>query len=303
MKKKSEKIIQEEVEFYHPTVLLKEVVENFVKNKNGIYVDATCGGGGHSLALLESYPDIKLIASDWDLNAIKATENRLRKYSDRVTIIQSAFSHIKDIINKSGYKKVDGILVDFGTSRHQIKHSDGFSFLIDSPLDMRMSKGHGSITAASIVNHSTEKELEYILINYGEEYNAKKIAKKIIEERSQYRIKTTLELAKIIEKIIPRRGKIHPATKTFQGLRITINKEIEQIESLLHHVPDLLNDKGSIACISFQSIEDRSVKNFYKKNKNNFDINNIKIISPSFDEIKINPSSRSAKMRILYKKS
>jgi 16S rRNA (cytosine1402-N4)-methyltransferase len=287
---------------YHITVLKDEVCQFLVNNTNGIYIDVTTGGGGHSYALLEKYPNIKLIASDWDLCAIKEVEKVLAIFSNRLQIVHSSFSHIKETINKLGYDKVDGILADFGTSQYQIKQKEGFSFLYDSFLDMRMSNSHTKTLAADILQHFSEKELSDIFYYYGQERYAKKIARVIIDERKKRPIKTSLHLAQLVFDTIGKIGPMHPATKVFQALRIAVNKELEQIDSLLFHVPDLLKTNGRIACISFHSLEDGLVKQFYKNNKKNFQIvGPNKIILPSLLEVKTNPASRSAKLRVLEK--
>lgn len=287
---------------YHISVLKNEVIEYLVNNINGIYIDATAGGGGHSKALLEKYPNIHLISCDWDLNAIKETEKTLSSFDQRVNIIHTSFAHIADNIKKIGYKKVDGILADFGTSQHQLFHQEGFSFRYDSFLDMRMSTSHTKLLAVDILAHYSEKDLADIFYYYGEERFSKKIARLIVEERKKRPIRTSLHLANLIADAINKKGPIHPATKTFQALRIAVNKELDQIESLLSQVNDILHINGRIACISFHSLEDSLVKQFYKNNKNNFKIvGSNKIILPSFDEIKNNPASRSAKLRVLEK--
>lgn len=289
------------MEFIHPTVLLNEVTENLVKNENGIYWDVTCGGGGHSVALLEKYKNIKLICSDWDLNAIKATEKRLEPYLDRVKIIYGNMGNLKALVNRHDIEKVDGFLADFGTSRNQIMNEDGFSFMKDTYLDMRMSKGMHKKKAADILNYASEKELAYIFYEYGQEKLSRVLARKIIEERSINKFKTTVQFAKFVEKIVPKSGKIHPATRVFQALRIAVNDELKEIKSFLYHVNNYLKVSGTLACISFHSLEDLFVKNFLKENKEIFIDLVDGIITPNENEIKINPASRSSKLRIFQK--
>lgn len=288
---------------YHISVLKEEICQYLVTNDKGIYIDVTAGGGGHSYALLEKFPNITLISCDWDFNAIKETEKRLSYYSDRVYIIHGSFSHIAENIKKAGYDFVDGILADFGTSQYQLLHQDGFSFRYDSFLDMRMSASHTKVLAADILAHYSEKDLADVFYYYGQERYSKKIARLIIEERSKRPIRTSLHLANLISDAIGKKGPMHPATKIFQALRIAVNKELEQIESLLFHVPSVLNVGGRIACISFHSLEDGLVKQFYKNNKQAFSIvGPDKIILPTSEEIKVNPAARSAKLRVLEKK-
>jgi 16S rRNA (cytosine1402-N4)-methyltransferase len=289
------------MEFIHTSVLLKEVTENLIKNENGTYWDVTCGGGGHSYALLKNYPKINLICSDWDLNALKATEEKLEEFSDRVEIIYGNMGNLKALVNRHNIKKVDGFLADFGTSRNQIMHEEGFSFMVDSYLDMRMSKGMHQKKAADILNWASEKELANIFYEYGQEKHSRILAKKIVEEREKKKFKTTLQFANFVEKIIPRAGKIHPATRVFQALRIAVNDELKEIKSFLHHVSDFLNSGGRLACISFHSLEDTLVKSFLKENKDKFFDHANGIIIPKAEEIKINSASRSSKLRVFEK--
>jgi 16S rRNA (cytosine1402-N4)-methyltransferase len=286
---------------YHKSVMLDEVLTFLVKNEKGVYVDLTCGGGGHSYSLLKKYPEIKIIENDWDLNAIKECKKRLKEFENRIFFTNCSISRPDIILKRAKEEKVDGFLADFGTSQHQIFENDGFSFLHDSYLDMRMSKTFHKITAAEILKKSTEKQLAEIFFYYGEEINSKKIAKIIVEEREKREIKTTMHLASIIEKIIQRK-KIHPATKIFQALRIAVNDEINQIKILLNNIMKHLKIGGRIVCISFNSLEDRAVKDFFKKNKKELiDVGN-GIVLPKNEEILENRSSRSAKMRIFERK-
>jgi 16S rRNA (cytosine1402-N4)-methyltransferase len=288
---------------YHITVLKNEVCQYLVTKLDGVYIDVTAGGGGHSYALLAQYPNIQLIACDWDFNAIKETEKRLAVFQDRVQVVHGSFSHIVENIKKAGYDSVDGIIADFGTSQHQLLHQEGFSFRYDSFLDMRMSTSHTKLLAVDILAHYTEKDLADIFYYYGQEKYSKKIARLIVEERKKKPIRTSLHLANLVSNAIGKKGPMHPATKIFQALRIAVNKELDQIESLLFHTPSILNNGGRLACISFHSLEDGLVKQFYKNNKSIFQIvGSDKIILPSSQEIKLNPAARSAKLRVLEKK-
>jgi 16S rRNA (cytosine1402-N4)-methyltransferase len=287
--------------YFHETVLKEEAIEYLVNNPDGIYLDATCGGGGHSLTLLEKHPNITLISSDWDMNAIKATEARLFEFKDRFISCYGDFSRLREIIKSSGKEKVSGVLADFGTSRHQINEEAGFSFKKDSFLDMRMSKGYTKVIAADIIREASEKELAHIFYTFGEEQASRKIAKAIVEERKLEPIRTTLRLAKIVEDTIGKKSKIHPATRVFQSLRIAVNKELEQIQAFLKIIPDVLDKNGRLVCISFHSLEDRLVKEFFRNNKEKFEKIGPKFIVPKIDEIKNNPASRSAKMRVYEK--
>lgn len=284
---------------YHISVLKNEVLNFLVNNETGTYLDVTVGGGGHSYALLEKYPYIKMICSDWDFCAIKESENKLTPFIDRVTLIHSNFSHIEKNLNSLGITKVAGILADFGTSQYQLLHRDGFSFQYDSFLDMRMSNSHTKIMAVDILRTYSFKKLSDIFYYYGQEKYARKIASAIVKERINRPIRSSLHLSQLILNIVPRSSHIHPATKVFQALRIEVNKELVQIESLFHQVNDILAIGGRIACISFHSLEDGIVKRFYQNHKAQFKvIGNDKIILPKDAEIKINPASRSAKMRV-----
>ena len=287
---------------YHQTVLKDEIRNFLVSDDRGIYLDVTCGGGGHAEALLEQYPYIRLVASDWDSNAIKATQERLARFQDRVIIMQSSFALLRKTLKENGLSSFHGILADFGTSRYQLAHQDGFSFHHDSFLDMRMSSAYRKIVAADILAHYSEKELADIFFYFGQERHAKKIARMIVERRRIKPIRTTMHLASIIEEILPKTGYIHPATKIFQALRIEVNKEFEEIESFLAIVPEYLVVGGRLACISFHSLEDGLVKKFYMAHKQSFScFNNNKIILPTDDEVRENKAARSAKLRILEK--
>ena len=286
---------------YHKSVLVKEVIKYLNPQPGKLYIDATFGGGGHTKEILEAQPTCRVLAIDLDQNAIEKNAAPLQeKYGDRLQITWGNFAHLHRILKKAKIKKIDGILADFGTSQYQIMHEEGFSFRKDTPLDMRMSAAHFRQTAADVINYSTEKELADIFFEYGEETKSRKIAKKICEERKIKKITTTLQLAKIIEDIMPHAKhfrKTHPATKVFQALRIFVNKELESIETLLKNVIPFLNPDGRIVCISFHSLEDRIVKYSFKENKDTLEILTKKPIIPTDEEIAKNPSSRSSKLR------
>ncbi|MBD3273520.1 16S rRNA (cytosine(1402)-N(4))-methyltransferase RsmH [Candidatus Dependentiae bacterium] len=293
---------------YHKPVLIKEVLEYLNPKPNKVYLDATFGGGGHTQAILEKEPNCKVVAFDWDKKAIEKNYPPLKEiYKDRLKVIWANFAHIKRVFEKEKIKKIDGILADFGTSQFQIQHTAGLSFSKDTPLDMRMSQAHYYFKASDIVNRYKEKELADIIYKYGEERFAKKIAKAIVEQRKKEKIKTTSQLAKLIESIIPKyiygkKRRIHPATKTFQALRIFVNKELENIEIFLNDSINFLSEGGNIVCISFHSLEDRIVKFFFKENKDKLEILTKKPVTPTKSEIEINPSSRSSKLRAAKKK-
>ncbi|MCF7800032.1 16S rRNA (cytosine(1402)-N(4))-methyltransferase RsmH [Candidatus Babeliales bacterium] len=292
-------------EIYHKSVLVKEVIENLNIKENKTYLDVTFGGGGHTRAILEQNPTCKVIAVDWDKMAVKINGPKLKEeYGDRVKILWGNFALIDRLLKKEEIEYVDGILADFGTSQYQIKKKEGFSFNVDSPLDMRMSQSHQYIKASDVLNRFTQKELSDIFFNYGQEYKSRKIAQAIIEYRKKRKFVTSRQLAELIENITPgfRRLRIHPATKVFQALRIFINKELENIEIFLSKSINFLNKNGRIACISFHSLEDRIVKSFFKQNEDKLKIITKKPITANPQEIGQNLSSRSAKLRVAEKK-
>ncbi|MEI7580353.1 MAG: 16S rRNA (cytosine(1402)-N(4))-methyltransferase RsmH [bacterium] len=291
---------------YHVTVLLNEAVENLITQPGGIYLDATFGGGGHSRKILESDPTCTVIALDWDKEALDRNAPPLQQeFGARFIPEWGNFTNCYKLLAKHRIKKIHGALADFGTSLFQIKHEDGFSFSVDTPLDMRMSKGHHYFNAAYVVQRFSESEIAKILFTYGEEPSARKIAAAIVAVRETGKsITTTKQLADLIQKTLPVRGyqRIHPATKTFQALRIFVNKELENIELYLKNITPLLHPGGRLACISFHSLEDRIVKDFLRSHPDMFDIMTRKPIVPSDEEIAINRASRSAKLRIATKK-
>lgn len=298
----------EKIKTYHKPVLIKEVIQYINPQPNKTYLDVTFGGGGHSNAILEKEPTCKVIAFDWDKKAITKNQPKLKeKYGDRLKVIWANFAHIKRVFEKEKIKKVDGILADFGTSQYQIEHTPGLSFRKDSPLDMRMSQAHYYFKASDIINRYKEKDLANIIFKYGEERHSRKIAKAIVEQRKKEKFETTGQLAQLIESIIPRyvygkKRRTHPATKTFQALRIFVNKELENIETFLSDSLEFLSKDGNIVCISFHSLEDRIVKLFFRANKDKLDILTKKPVTPTDDEIEKNLSSRSSKLRAAKKK-
>ena len=291
--------------FIHKTVLLQEAVDALNVQPDSIIVDATFGGGGHTRAILTQHPTVKVIALDWDTAAIKKNGPALlEEFGDRLTISWGNFANLYRILKKEGFKKVNGILADLGTSQFQIKHKDGFSFSSDTPLDMRMSNAHSYVTAATLLAYATEKELVTIFWNYGEDKYSKRIARAIVEARTKKTIATTGDLVDIISSVVPympyKNGKkqINPATRVFQALRIAVNHELEHIETFLKAVPEVLAPQGRLAVISFHSLEDRIIKNFITDSVSRFKNITKKPIVPSDSEIALNPSSRSSKLRI-----
>lgn len=290
----------------HKSVMTKQVIEYLYPRNNGIYVDATFGVGGHTRAILEAASDCQVIAFDWDDKALEQYGEPLRdEFGDRLTLVWGNFAHLYKLLRKQGHREVDGILADFGTSQVQITDRDGFSIYRDTPLDMRMSRSHGKLTAQEILAQSSQEELQEIFWQYGQESHGRAIARAIVKERKLKPLKTTKQLAELIERVIPftKGRKIHPATKVFQALRIYINRELDNITAFLHGAYSLLKPDGRIVCISFHSLEDRLVKQFFreKEDKSVMRVLTPKIVVPDDEEIQQNPSSRSARLRAAAK--
>lgn len=298
------------LQYNHKSVLVNEVIEQLNLKKNKTYVDVTFGGGGHTKAILEAEPTCRVIAVDWDKKAVEMNAPALEEqYDGRLRVLWGNFASLYMLLKKEKIHHVDGILADFGTSQFQIHEKDGFSFSNDTPLDMRMSNAHSYTKASELVNYASERELTQIFFEFGEEKHSKIIAKTIIEQRKIKPIETTKQLADLIDKLISRTDyrkkgtKIHPATKVFQALRIAVNHELAHIETFLKAVPKLLNPEGRLVCISFHSLEDRLVKNFLKWNGNELKTVTKKPVMASPEELLINPSARSAKLRSAEKHS
>ena len=309
------------MEFNHTSVLLKECIEGLDIKPDGIYVDGTLGGAGHSYEIVSRLgKNGRLIGIDQDEDAIKAAGERLKAF-DNVTIVRSNYENIRNILQEMGISGVDGILLDLGVSSYQLDTVErGFSYKYDTELDMRMDNRQ-SLTAKDIVNDYSEKELFRIIRDYGEEKFAQNIAKHIVQTRVTKRIETTFELNEIIRNSIPAKMRMngHPSKKTFQAIRIECNRELEVLKNTLDDMIDLLNDDGRLAIITFHSLEDRIVKSSFKVNENpctcppNFPVcvcgkkskgENVtrKPILPSEEEMENNSRSKSAKLRIFAKK-
>lgn len=291
--------------FYHKTVMVDEVLQYLNPQPNGLYCDVTFGSGGHTKAILDSQPECKVVAVDWDATSIETYAPQLEeKYGERLHILWGNFAHLYRLMQKAKIGKIDGVLADFGTSQMHIKERAGFSFYRDSALDMRMSPAHQQVTAEQVVNKSPEDKLCEIFWQLGQETHAKKIVAAIIEARQRKPITTTRELAVIIEKAVGRGGKrsskIHPATKVFQALRIYVNHELNNITGFLSGAMQVLKPGGLLLCISFHSLEDRIVKQFFKDKaeEGKLEIITKRVVVPTAEEIAKNPSSRSAKLRV-----
>lgn len=302
----------------HYSVLLKESIDGLNIKPEGIYIDATLGYGGHSSEILKKLTTGHLYAFDQDIEAINYSEERLSKISNNFTIIHSNFVHIKEKMLELGVEKVDGILFDLGLSSPQIDDKDrGFTFMTDAPLDMRMDRS-STITAKDIINTYSIEKLSNIFFIYGEEKMSKFIAKKIVSERLTKEIKTTKELVKIIESGVGAKyfNKYHPERQIFQAIRIEVNSELTVLNSALPDAIDLLNKNGRISVITFHSLEDRIVKQIFKKESDidelvkglpeipqeyqpKLKLVNKKPILPSTEELNENSRSKSAKLRIV----
>ncbi len=296
----------------HIPVLLPEVLKALAVQPGGRYIDCTLGGGGHAAAILDnSSPGGQLLGIDADPKALEAARERLQYYKESVLLVNDNFVNLQSICVKYDFFPVHGILFDLGLSSLQLNDSNrGFSFQLDAPLDMRFSPDQ-KVSAADILNTASEEKLAQIIRNYGEESQSNRIARSIIEERP---LKTTRQLARLIERTIGHRGKIHPATKTFQALRIAVNHELEYLESALKQAIELLGYEGRLVVISYHSLEDRIVKQFMRLESNDcicppgtpvcicghkprLKLINKKVITPTEIEIKRNSRSRSAKLR------
>ncbi len=307
------------MEFSHRSVLLDETIAGLEIKPDGIYVDGTLGGGGHSYEICKRLSDKgRLIGIDQDAAAIEAATERLREFKDKVTIIRSNYCEMKQQLNSIGVTSVDGIVLDLGVSSYQLDTADrGFTYREDAPLDMRMDQRQ-TRTAKDIVNGYSEKELYGIIRDYGEDKFAKNIAKHIVRARQEKPLETTGELINVIKAAIPMKVRAvggHPAKRTFQAIRIELNNELGVLTDSLDTMIDLLNPKGRICIITFHSLEDRIVKNSFRKNENpctcprefpvcvcgnksKGTVITRKPILPGETELMENKRSKSAKLRI-----
>jgi len=282
----------------HLPVMGREMIEIIGPVEGGIYVDATVGLGGHSAMLLSKIGQGgKVVGIDRDDNALARTAERL--HDSRLLLEKGSFSDMESILNAQGIEEADGVLLDLGVSMMQLKDPDrGFSFNSIERLDMRMDSSQ-ELSAWDVVNEYSERELVRILKEYGEEYRAVKIVRSIIHDRNNNSIDTCAELAEIINRAIGRTGKVHPATKTFQALRIEVNKELDELKKGLEASLRILRIGGRLCVISYHSLEDRVVKHFIKERAQADIVKQLlkKPMVPAIDEIRANPSSRSAKLR------
>jgi len=306
--------------FKHTPVLLNECLEGLNIKPDGIYVDGTLGGGGHSGEILKRLTTGKLIAFDKDDDALSSTKEKLKNFNDKIIFVKSDFKNMYSVVKDLGYESVDGILLDLGVSSYQIDTAErGFSYRFDGDLDMRMDRT-SSLKAYDVVNDYSRDDLIKILYNYGEESFAKSIVNKIIDYRETKKIETTGELVSIIESAIPKKfwGKGNVSKKTFQAIRIEVNGELENLDNAINQMIDLLKPNGRIAIITFHSLEDRIVKNVFKErttdcicdkslpfcichHKADGKLVNRKPIEATKEELENNKRSSSAKLRVLEK--
>ena len=308
-------------EFYHVSVLLQECLDGLDIKPDGIYVDGTLGGAGHSSRIAAQLTTGRLIGIDRDPVALKAVGERLQPFADRVTLVHSNFAGVRQVLDDLGIEAVDGILLDLGVSSPQLDEAvRGFSYMLDAPLDMRMDGG-AALSAHEVVNTWSQDELKRILYDYGEERYAPQIAGAICRRRAEKTIETTLELADIIRAAMPAaalREKQHPAKRSFQAIRIAVNDELGAVETVMKTAVSCLNPGGRLAIITFHSLEDRIVKNGMVAaskgctcppnfpvcvcgNKPKVKLITRKPITASEEELERNPRSRSAKLRVCEK--
>ena len=310
------------MQFNHKSVLLKETIDNLNINPDGIYVDGTLGGGGHSYEIAKRLSDNgKLIGIDQDEDAIKAASERLKEFGSKVTIVRNNYCNMNLVLDELGITGVDGIILDLGVSSYQLDTAErGFTYKEDAPLDMRMDQRQ-KLTAKDIVNNYSEFDLYRIIRDYGEDKFAKNIAKHIVAARQNEEIVSTLQLGEIIKAAIPMKCRAvggHPAKKTFQAIRIELHHELEVLENSVDMMIDRLNSKGRICIITFHSLEDRIVKTRFKNNENpctcppdfpvcicgkasRGKVVTRKPILPSEEELEENKRSKSSKLRVFEK--
>ena len=301
----------------HESVLEREVIQNLNLLGGSLIVDGTLGDGGHAELLLKNTTSVRVLGIDRDMRAIERAEKRLAPFRDRITLVHGNFSDIKTILKKANVMNVDGLLLDLGVSSPQLDSPDrGFSFMRNGPLDMRMDSSQ-KITAADLLVELPDERLVSVIKEYGEERFSKRIVRAIRQAQKQSAIKTTLQLSNIISSVIhaSRQTKIHPATRTFQALRIAVNAELEHIKKALRDSVDILQESARVIVISFHSLEDRIVKNFFKTeekgcvcppkipicscgHKQRLKIITRKPIIPAVEEVRLNSRASSAKLRV-----
>ncbi|WP_422486526.1 16S rRNA (cytosine(1402)-N(4))-methyltransferase RsmH [Gudongella sp. DL1XJH-153] len=306
------------MEFHHVSVLLQEVLKGLSIKEDGIYVDGTLGGAGHSLKIVEQLTTGRLIGIDQDMDALEKSREVLKDHINKIHLVHSNYVNIKAVLRELEIEKVDGILLDLGVSSHQLDTEErGFSYNKDAPLDMRMDTS-SEFSAWDVVNTYSSEELTRIFLQYGEEKWGKRIAEFIVNERAEKPIDTTMELVTVIKKAIPKKVRMeghHPAKKTFQAIRIEVNGELDVLKKAIKEMVESLKPGGRLAIITFHSLEDRIVKEQFKElykdcicppefptcicdKKREIEIITRKPIVPGKEELDNNPRSRSAKLRV-----
>lgn len=287
----------------HQPVLLAETVAALAPERGGLFVDATVGGGGHAEALLAAHPELRLLAVDRDVQAIGRARVRLARFGERVQFAHAPFSALGSVLGAAGRGHVAGLLADVGVSSDQLDDRQrGFSFQQDGPLDMRMDRTTQKSSAALLLAHASEDEIEEWLREYGEERFSRRLAHAIVQQRRFGPLLRTAQLADLVERTIPRgRGPIHPATRTFQALRIAVNRELDELDALLDQAPGLLAADGRLAVITFHSLEDRRVKEAIRAEVQGGRAEDLLPggARPGAAEVRANPRARSARLRAL----
>lgn len=297
------------METVHKTVLLNEAIEGLNLKKNSIVVDGTFGGGGHSIEICKRFPDVKIVAIDQDKGAFSKAKHKFEDKKCDITFVNENFRNLDKVLKDKNITEVDGVILDLGLSSDQLENSGrGFSFFKNEPLLMTMKESpeDADVTAKDVVNTWSEENLADIIYGYGEERLSRQIAKAIVDAREKKEIETTFDLVKIIEGSVPgvyKRGKLHFATRTFQAIRIAVNDELEAVREGVDKGFDALKVGGRMSVITFHSLEDRIVKKFFKaiELEGEAKLINKKVILASEVEVKSNPRSRSAKLRIIEK--
>jgi 16S rRNA (cytosine1402-N4)-methyltransferase len=285
----------------HYSVLLNECLDYLAIRPDGVYIDATCGLAGHTKAIAERLSTGMVLSSDRDADSLEMAKRNTAEVADRVKFVHASFSGLQQAVAQAGIQAADGLLADLGVSRYQLTDAErGFSLMVDGPVDMRMDRSQ-ELTAGDLVNYSAEKALADLIYQNGEERRARKIARAIVRARP---IRSTLHLAQVIEDAAHRTGRLHPATLTFMALRLAVNNEADELDSLLEAAPKLVKSSGRIVIVSFMSLEDRKVKRSFQSlvREGKATILTKHVVRPSESETNENPASRSAKLRALEMK-
>src|SRR5947209_4593452 len=280
----------------HVPVMLPEALEYLALRPDGIYLDATMGLAGHTAAIAERLTTGFVIANDRDAESQQLAQEWIASVADRVRLHHGTFSHLPQALAAHGVAQVDGLLADLGVSRYQLTDPErGFSLMADGPADMRMDRSQGE-SAAELINFASEKELADLIYQFGEERRSRRIARALVRARP---IRTTRQLARVIEEAVPRTGRLHPATQTFMALRIAVNRELEELDALLSVAPQLTKPGGRIVIITFMSLEARKVKPSFQALARSGQAVSLTrhVVKPAVEEVALNPASRSAKLR------